>query len=290
MSLGIRVSTGRSLNRTRASMGRSSRGTRAPTGRDSSQSRVSHGRGRHSWKRIYECYERVVRPRTNVSIIPWNTHYTHICNALTNLIVGVLSTGGTPLIIIFKNLKAAILKGWPKNHLQDTTQIFCQEHLASTMGQIKLIMLTTSNTYTQTSIVIRYTEMKSPPYKKSWRRWRLFNKLTRSVVGSRSVYEKKPELNKRIYGKKPETNKSAYGKRPESPRVTTRELHKENNFKAMQITSGDTWMTPYARYLADGLLSSKPMEDKIVKKNASQHTCWTTTSFDTDIFTLSSLA
>ena len=96
--------------------------------------RASHGTGRHSWKRIYECYERVVRPRTNVSIIPCNTHYTHICNALTDLIVGVLSTCGTPLIVIFKNLKAVILKGWPENHLQDTTQIFCQEHLASTMG------------------------------------------------------------------------------------------------------------------------------------------------------------
>jgi len=35
---------------------------------------------------------------------------------------------------------------------------------------------------------------------------------------------------------------------------------------------GETWMTPYRRYLADGLLPLEPTEAKIIKKKAGRYT------------------
>jgi len=38
------------------------------------------------------------------------------------------------------------------------------------------------------------------------------------------------------------------------------------------INTTKTWVTPYKRYLADGLLSVEPAEAKIVKRNTCQYT------------------
>ena len=38
------------------------------------------------------------------------------------------------------------------------------------------------------------------------------------------------------------------------------------------LAEGDTWMTPYRRYLADGVLPAEPEEGKKVKRNAARYT------------------
>ncbi|XP_068476612.1 uncharacterized protein [Phaseolus vulgaris] len=38
------------------------------------------------------------------------------------------------------------------------------------------------------------------------------------------------------------------------------------------LEEGDTWMTPYKRYLADGILPAEPEEGKKIKRNAARYT------------------
>ena len=38
------------------------------------------------------------------------------------------------------------------------------------------------------------------------------------------------------------------------------------------LAEGDTWMTPYRRYQADGVLAAEPEEGKKVKRNAARYT------------------
>ncbi|XP_068498264.1 uncharacterized protein [Phaseolus vulgaris] len=57
-----------------------------------------------------------------------------------------------------------------------------------------------------------------------------------------------------------------------APRITIHELPKHERFEVMQINTTDTWLTPYRRYLVDGLLPSKPTEAKIIKRNIGQYT------------------
>ena len=38
------------------------------------------------------------------------------------------------------------------------------------------------------------------------------------------------------------------------------------------LVEGDTWMTPYRRYLADGILPAEPEEGKKIKRNAARYT------------------
>jgi len=38
------------------------------------------------------------------------------------------------------------------------------------------------------------------------------------------------------------------------------------------VEEGDTWMTPYRRYLADGILSLESAEAKKIKRNSSKYT------------------
>ena len=38
------------------------------------------------------------------------------------------------------------------------------------------------------------------------------------------------------------------------------------------VESGETWMTPYRRYLADGILPLEPTKARVVKKNSSKYT------------------
>ena len=42
--------------------------------------------------------------------------------------------------------------------------------------------------------------------------------------------------------------------------------------KVLQDGATETWITPYKRYLTDGLLPAEPMEAKIVKRNAGRYT------------------
>ena len=38
------------------------------------------------------------------------------------------------------------------------------------------------------------------------------------------------------------------------------------------MEEGDTWMTPYRQYLADGILPAEPEEGKNIKRNAARYT------------------
>ena len=38
------------------------------------------------------------------------------------------------------------------------------------------------------------------------------------------------------------------------------------------VEGGETWMTPYQCYLADGILPLEPTEARVVKKNSSRYT------------------
>jgi len=45
--------------------------------------------------------------------------------------------------------------------------------------------------------------------------------------------------------------------------------------EAMQVClveGGETWMTPYKRYLADGVLLLEPAEARKIKKNSAKYT------------------
>jgi len=56
------------------------------------------------------------------------------------------------------------------------------------------------------------------------------------------------------------------------PRITIHELLEDESLKILQIITTDTWVTPYKRYLADGLLPTKLVEAKIVKRNSGRYT------------------
>jgi len=38
------------------------------------------------------------------------------------------------------------------------------------------------------------------------------------------------------------------------------------------VERGETWMTPYKRYLVDGILSLEPIEARKIKKNSTKYT------------------
>jgi len=56
------------------------------------------------------------------------------------------------------------------------------------------------------------------------------------------------------------------------PRITTYVLLGDEFLEVLKVNTTETWMTPYKRYLAYGLLPPKPMEAKIVKRNATRYT------------------
>ncbi|XP_068466247.1 uncharacterized protein [Phaseolus vulgaris] len=56
------------------------------------------------------------------------------------------------------------------------------------------------------------------------------------------------------------------------PRITIHELFEDEFLEVLQGNTTKTWVTPYKRYLDDGLLSAKPAEAKIVLMNASRYT------------------
>jgi len=46
----------------------------------------------------------------------------------------------------------------------------------------------------------------------------------------------------------------------------------EKGVQVCALEKGDTWMTPYRRYLADGVLPAEPEEGKKIKRNAARYT------------------
>jgi len=59
-----------------------------------------------------------------------------------------------------------------------------------------------------------------------------------------------------------------------TPRINTYAASPEGE-KCMQVCAleeGDTWMTPYRRYIADGILPAEPREGNRIKKNSARYT------------------
>ena len=55
-------------------------------------------------------------------------------------------------------------------------------------------------------------------------------------------------------------------------RISTYTLLGEESMQVCLVEGGETWMTPYQRYLADGILLLEPTEARVVKKNSSRYT------------------
>jgi len=55
------------------------------------------------------------------------------------------------------------------------------------------------------------------------------------------------------------------------PKVNACDLSGGESSNVCLVDVSETWMTPYRRYLADGLLPQEPTEAKIIKKNACKY-------------------
>jgi len=62
-------------------------------------------------------------------------------------------------------------------------------------------------------------------------------------------------------------------------RISTYTLSGEDLMQVCLVEGGETWMTPYRHYLADGILLLEPTGAKVVKKNSSKYTL-----IDEDLF------
>ena len=57
------------------------------------------------------------------------------------------------------------------------------------------------------------------------------------------------------------------------PRISTyADVPEGEQMQVCVLTEGDTWMTPYKRYLVDGALPVEPEEGKKVRRNAARYT------------------
>jgi len=56
------------------------------------------------------------------------------------------------------------------------------------------------------------------------------------------------------------------------PRISTYALSREESLCVCLVEEGENWMTPYQRYLVDGVLPLEPTEARVVKKNLSKYT------------------
>jgi len=57
-----------------------------------------------------------------------------------------------------------------------------------------------------------------------------------------------------------------------APRICAYDLLVGDSLHVCLVDEGETWMTPYWRYLVDGLLPLEPAEAMVVKKNTSRYT------------------
>jgi len=78
---------------------------------------------------------------------------------------------------------------------------------------------------------------------------------------------------------------SAFKRRPRSHRSLTQDtarapsisvypasLEEKDPMQVCVLEEGDTWMTPYRRYIADGILPAEPEEGKKIKRNSARYT------------------
>jgi len=72
------------------------------------------------------------------------------------------------------------------------------------------------------------------------------------------------------FGKGKSTSNS-YTRNWKVPRVMISDYLKEEHAKVLYISTKDTWMTLYIRYIANTILLSDSAEAKIVKKNVGSH-------------------
>jgi len=73
---------------------------------------------------------------------------------------------------------------------------------------------------------------------------------------------------------KPRIHRSLIQDTARTPRISTYAASPEGE-KCLQICvleEGDTWMTPYRRYIADGILPAEPGDGKRIKKNSARYT------------------
>ena len=56
------------------------------------------------------------------------------------------------------------------------------------------------------------------------------------------------------------------------PRISAYDLLRRESLHVCLFDEGETWMTPYRRYLAEGVVPLEPAEARIVNKNASRYT------------------
>ena len=55
-----------------------------------------------------------------------------------------------------------------------------------------------------------------------------------------------------------------------TPRISVYPVARERSLQVCLVEAGETWMTPYQRYLADGVLPLEPTEARKIKKNSSK--------------------
>ncbi|XP_068476278.1 uncharacterized protein [Phaseolus vulgaris] len=73
---------------------------------------------------------------------------------------------------------------------------------------------------------------------------------------------------------KPRSHRSLIQDTARAPRISTYAASPEEE-KCVQVCAlkeGDTWMTPYRRYIADGILPAELGEGKRIKKNSTRYT------------------
>jgi len=73
---------------------------------------------------------------------------------------------------------------------------------------------------------------------------------------------------------KPRNHRSLSQDTARAPYISTYTTspEEEKGVQVCVLEEGDTWMTPYRRYLADGILPAEPEEGKKVKRNAARYT------------------
>ena len=57
-----------------------------------------------------------------------------------------------------------------------------------------------------------------------------------------------------------------------TPSVSAYPVSQGDPMQVCAVEEGDTWMTPYRRYLANGILPLEPTEGKKIKRNSAKYT------------------
>ena len=57
-----------------------------------------------------------------------------------------------------------------------------------------------------------------------------------------------------------------------TPKVSTYPVSREKSLQVCLVEGGETWMTPYKRYLAYGILLLEATKARKIKKNSSKYT------------------